>query len=147
MRTVAPCIEHITLLLPLLHHDDRALLDRLTQGRPVEMLARNIGSSEVGWCGLDDAGAVVTLGGIIPADSETGYVWQVAAPSLPNHKRDYLRQGRDMLALGLIRFERLTTTIKADYRTALRHARRLGFAVAEPAMQAGVSVCRCERGR
>ena len=144
MRTVAALPSHVAPLLAALSPDDRALLDRLA-GDSAALLLRHIGDSDVTWCGLDGADGVVTLGGVIPKDDSTGYIWQLATPAIARHKRDYIVQSRALMDRAPPLYRRLTTVIRADYTAALRHMRRLGFAILPSSDVAGLPVRRCER--
>jgi len=144
VRTVPASPSHIVPLLAALSTDDRALLDRLA-GDSAALLLRNIGDSDPTWCGLDDAGIVVTMGGVIPKGDGEGYIWQLVTPALAGHKRDYIMQGRAMMRQALPLYRRLTTIVSCDFTAALRHLRRLGFTIMPPADIAGFPACWCER--
>lgn len=147
MRTVDAVPEFVPALLERMDPAELALLSKLTTGRGADCLIGNIRNSTLTWCGLDDDG-VVTMGGVMPvAAGQTGYFWQVVTPALVHHKRDYILQGRMMVARALAQFERLTTNIRADYTAALRHTKRFGFKVSEPRLLAGAMICVCERTR
>jgi hypothetical protein len=89
----------------------------------------NIKASVVTWCGLDDEG-VVNLGGAIPApEPDLGCIWQFVTPDIAKHKRDYIRQGRELTPRLFAHFARLGTVIEAEYGAAIKHAKRMGAAI------------------
>lgn len=145
MRTVAATPELTPFLLARMGPARTAALQALTGGRAEAAIAGNIAASTLTWCGLDDAG-VVTMGGIVPTPQGAGYVWQYVA-DVVRHKRAYVLQGRAMLALALVQYDRLVSIIEPDYPAALRHIRRLGFTVSPPVDFNGHPGCLCERTR
>lgn len=146
MRTVAATPDLVPFLLARMGPARVATVQRSCGGQAEPAIVANIASSTLTWCGLDDDG-VVTMGGIQPIpQSDSGYLWQYVT-DVARHKRAYVQQQRAILLAGLDQYQQLVTIIEADYRAALRHMRRLGFAISMPVDFNGHLGCLCERSR
>lgn len=140
-----PC--HASALLARMGEGQRSRLHEMHGDDPAALIADNIARSLMTWCGLDDAG-VVSLGGVYPIEpAGTGYVWQFITPSVGLHKRAYIEQGRAMVRRAMTLFNCIVAPIEADYRAALRHARRLGLHVFHEQTVMGVPARFCMKVR
>jgi hypothetical protein len=98
----------------------------------------DIAKSDITYCGIDAAAAVVTMGGVMPTGQPgIGYVWQIIT-DVAAHKRDYLRQGRTMIGRFHTLYPQLLVCIEAENTAARRHARRLGWTDLAPISHHGV---------
>lgn len=140
MQTVAATAGLVPALLAAIGPLRVATLERLAQASAVSVLEGNIAASLLSWCGVDDAGGVVTMGGVIPTGGEwRGHVWQIIADISGPHRRDYIRQGRAMVAVGRRLFRCLVVIIEADDPAAVRHAGRAGFISRRQYLRGGIS--------
>ena len=137
--------EHVPALLARMGQARVKWLADRAQGDAALRIDESIRLSAITWCGQDEAGPVM-FGGVIPQKDGSGYVWQIIA-GVERNKRAYLTASRVLIDEGLRYFSRLVTVIEAEYRAALRHVRRNGWAIGAPEMIEGILAHRCERTR
>lgn len=117
VATVADCTRLLAQVAPERRHC-LAAVDFAAMLEPCPMT----------WAGVEPAGAVVCVGGIMDTEAPSiGYVWQVIDPAaVARNKRAYLRQSRVLLALAHRRWPHLSVCIEPDNAPAQRHVMRLG---------------------
>lgn len=151
MITLEPATEADALeLAPLLREADRA--EVLALGRdPVEALSVSVGRSAEAWTARDDGGAIICMGGVVPASliGPTASPWLLGSPLVERHARTFLRETRRLVDRWSQEWPSLRNMVDARYERAHRWLRRIGFTVSEPRPlpPTGAMFCLAERER
>lgn len=131
---------HAELLVPLLGPENRVFFTAIGGGDPVAMLKAGIAESTSTWTGWD-GDTPLGIGGVTPLSllSSEGVIWQVTQPGLRPHKKWFLRQTREQIAILRTRYSRLINYMLCDPKSE-RWLEWLGFKLGDVTELNGVPV-------
>lgn len=104
-------------------------------------LAESVARSPLAWAAVDDAGALIALFGVAPANGllgDKGFPWLIGTTRLPRHRRALSRLAPPYIDLMLEAFPVLLNLVDARNAVSLAWLRRVGFTI-HPAAPAGAA--------
>lgn len=138
----APRAGDVEAVLADVRPADLAEADALLgPGRMAWALAESVKHSPMAWTAVDDAGRLIALFGVAPADGllgDRGLPWLVGTTRMPAHRRALSRLVPPYIDRMLAVFPTLFNVVDARNTLSVAWLRRCGFKI-HPAAPAGVS--------